>query len=1116
MTERSGTSLLQKLDAFIRKYYTNRIIRGLLYSSGLILAFFLAVSVLEGIGRFNSGLRTFLFWGFLTASLFLLARHVILPLLGLFRLGKTLSYNDASRIVGNHFPEVRDKLINTLQLQERHGVTGSDSLLLASIEQRTRELSPVPFTSAIDFSENKRYLIYVIPPVLMIGVILLVAPALITESTDRLIRHNVEIVPLAPFSLEPVNERMAVAEREDFTLRVDADGSSIPEKVYIEMGGARFRLLNDSKRSFSYTFRNVDQPQRFRLYADGFYFGPYELDVLPKPVLVNFNLELDFPRYTGLTTESLRNTGDITVPEGTEVNWLFNARNTSELRLFLEDSLRVLEPSTGGNFTATARVRKSSSYGVTPVNELVGAVDSMAYRITVIPDRHPSIRIREERDSVLRSHIFFTGDVQDDYGFKRLTFNYAFTASDREDRKLETYTKVDLPKPSGTADRFMHYWALDELGLTAGEQITYYFEVWDNDGVNGSKSTRSLSMVFAAPSTKELREERNQSSEEIKDKLEQSLDDVKSLKDELEELRKDLLQKEEVGWQEKEKLEQILEKQKNIQNRIDQAQQQNEQKNKQQQSLEKQPNENVMQKQEQLQKLMEQVMSDELKQLYDEIQKLMEEMNKDALQQDLEQMKLSTEDLEKELDRALEQFKQLEWEQKMLDTIDQLKELSEKQEELSEKSQDSKADSEELKKEQDQLNEEFEKLKEELDKLEEMNDDLENPNPMPDTEEDEQSIEEDMQKSSDELEKNKNKKASENQKNAAQKMQEMAEMMEQAMADGAEDQAEEDMDALRDLLENIIKLSFDQEDLMLDFGRVDKNDPKYVLHGQTQRKLKDDAKMVEDSLFALSKRVIQLESIVNREIGLVNHHMAKAIEDVGERRTESVRMNQQYVMTSFNNLALLLDEALQAMQQQMANQQPGQGSCNKPGGSGQSKPSAGQMKKMQEALSKQLQQMKEQMGKDGNMGKSKSGQSMSKELAEMAAKQAAIRQMMEQLGQELNKDGSGAGNELKEISKEMEKLEEDIVNKRIDRETIERQQDILIRLLKAENAERTREEDEKRKSRTGDPGLRSTPPNVEEYLRQKERETELLRTIPPSLKPYYKERVNDYFNNLER
>ena len=1116
MAQRHASTLLEKLDAFIRKYYTNRIIRGVLYSGGLILLFFLLVTLLEGIGHFSTGLRTVLFWGFVGLSGILLVLHVVIPVLRLFRMGKTLSYKEASLLVGSHFPEVKDKLLNTLQLQERHGVTGSDSLLAASIEQRTRELSPVPFTAAIDLGENRRYLKWVLPPVAVIIGLVILAPSFIGESTDRLIRYNEEIIPLAPFSLELSSGALTVAEREDYVLTVDVDGSTIPDKIFVEVGGTRFRMNADSKKAFSYTFRNVDQTQRFRLYADGFYFGPYALEVLPKPVLVNFEVVLDYPGYTGRMDEALKNTGDLTVPQGTEIRWEFNARNTSFLGFSIDDSTRRLGPGREDVFQFAYRAMQNTGYALAPFNEAVGAVDSMSYRIAVVPDRHPVIKVTEDRDSLASSQVFFTGEVQDDYGFRKLTFNYAFTASDRADRELNRYTTVTLPTPAGDFDRFMHFWSLNELQMGPGEQISYYFEVWDNDGVNGSKSTRTVNMTLAAPSQAELKEDLNKQNESIKDKLEESLDDAKDLRRELDELRKELLQKEEPGWQEKQKLEKLLEQQKQLQENLNAIQQQNEQKNQKQNQFEQQ-NERIQEKQQQLQELMEQVMSEELRKLYDEIEKLMEEMNKEMLQEELQNMELSTEDLEKELDRALEQFKQLEFEQKMTDAIDELKELAKEQEELSEKAQEPNADAEQLKQEQEELNEKFDELQKELDDLEKLNEELENPNAMPETEQQEQSIEQEMQKSSEELSKSKPKKASQNQKNASDQMQQMAEQMEQMMAQDSAEQAQEDMEALRQLLENIITLSFDQEDLMANFSAVDKNDPKFVNYGQVQRKLKDDARMVEDSLLALSKRVIQIQPIVNREIGLVNHHMGLALDDIGERRTQSMTMNQQFVMTSFNNLALLLDEALRQMQEQQAkDKKPGSGSCNNPGGSGKSKPSAGDMKKMQDALSKQLQQMKDQMGKDGNKGKSKGGQSMSQELAQMAAKQAAIRKMMDELSQELNKDGSGTGNELKEISKEMEKLEEDIVNKRINQETIERQQDIMIRLLKAEDAERTREQDERRKSQSGNQGLRSNPPGLEEYLRQKEKETELLRTIPPSLKPYYRERVNDYFNNLER
>jgi hypothetical protein len=217
-------------------------------------------------------------------------------------------------------------------------------------------------------------------------------------------------------------------------------------------------------------------------------------------------------------------------------------------------------------------------------------------------------------------------------------------------------------------------------------------------------------------------------------------------------------------------------------------------------------------------------------------------------------------------------------------------------------------------------------------------------------------------------------------------------------------------------------------------------------------------------------------------------------------------------MTSFNNLALMLDEALKQMQSQSQCNKPGSGSCNKPGGKGSKpSPSAGDMKKMQQSLAKQLEEMKKQ-GK--NQGKSGEGGQMSQQLAQMAAKQAAIRKAVEEKAAELNEDGSGNGNEMKQIAKDMEEIQKDIVNNQIDEETLRKQQDIEIRLLKAEEAERIRGQEEKRKSNEAQDYPTSNPTKYADYIRRKQQETELLKTVPPSLKPYYKEKVNSYFNKL--
>jgi hypothetical protein len=207
------------------------------------------------------------------------------------------------------------------------------------------------------------------------------------------------------------------------------------------------------------------------------------------------------------------------------------------------------------------------------------------------------------------------------------------------------------------------------------------------------------------------------------------------------------------------------------------------------------------------------------------------------------------------------------------------------------------------------------------------------------------------------------------------------------------------------------------------------------------------------------------------------------------------------------------------MQQQQAQKQPGSGNCEKPGGSGNPSPSpkAGDMKKMQQALGKKLEQMKEQMGENGNKGKvgEKAPGGMSKGLAQMAAQQAALRKMAQEKAKKLNEDGSGDGNDMQKIAEEMEEMERDLVNKQLDEATLQRQQDLITRLLEAENAERIRGEKEERTSQEGDRGLKGTPPQATEYLRKKMNELELMRTVPAELLPYYRSRVNDYFNTLE-
>lgn len=1135
----SKQDLIIKLDGFIRKYYKDRVIRGLLYSVALLVLFYLLATLLEYLGHFGTTVRTVLFWGTLSAAALVVGRFIIIPLLRLFRLGPVISYEEAAGIVGTHFAEVQDKLLNTLQL---HGMaaaqTQHSALIDAAIDQRNKELGGIPFVNAIDLRRNTRYLRYAVPPLAILLVLLLTAPSLITGPTARLLAHRSEFIPEAPFQFVLLNDTLEVGEDQDFEVVVNIEGQAIPQQVELESDGQRIPLVKLDATRFTHRFRNVQEPISFRFEAEGFRSQVFVLNTVPVPMLLDFSLAMEYPGYLGRPNETIDNTGDHSVPAGTRITWNVNARSADALDIAFDDtthSLAPIEAENGrGRFRSSRRFLQSRTYRISPRIGQRTAQEPLQYRVEVIPDLHPTIQVETRTDSTALKRLFYRGEVGDDHGFKRLLFHYRFVnGGDSVPADLRSGMK-ELPIDSrNTRQEFYHSWDLYDFSISPGDKIEHWFEVWDNDGVNGSKSARSTPQVFAAPTLKELAREEEQQGEAIKKSLKENILEAQDLQKELDKLRRELLEKTDLNWQDKQKLESVMQRQQQLQEEIQKSTEQLRESQQEQQEFRPQ-DERMLEKQRQVQELFENVLSEEMKELYRQVQELMDKLDKDKLQEQLQEMKMDQEDIEKELDRALETFKRMEVEQRAEDIVKQLEELADKQEKLAEETEGGERPQDELKKRQEELNEEMKALSEQLNELEKKNSELEEPMDIPKTDEQEQGIQEEQQKSSEQLEKKQNQKAGGAQKKAAEQMDQLAFQMKSAMQSGEQEQQEEDMDALRQLLENIVQLSFDEEALMTDMAATSTKDPRFIEQGRTQRKLRDDARVIEDSLFALSKRVPQLESIVNREMNAVNGNMDEALRYMGDARANDrskpmAADKQQHAMTSLNNLALLLDEALQQMMAQMnAQSKPGNGSCNKPGGTGSGKPGdkakMAKMKANQQSLQKQLEEMRKAMQEGKKPGerpgeKNPGGMGMpgmSQQLAQMAAQQAAIRKEMQKLAQELNKDGSGAGNPLNKLAEQMEQNEKDIVNKNITPETLRRQQEIMSRLLEHEKAERERELDQQRTSNEGKALPAADPVRYFDYQRRKAREAELLRTVPPGLKPYYRDRVNTYFGTFDR
>jgi len=482
--------LIQKLDAFIRKYYTNRLLKGGIYSLTLILGLFLVLTFVEYFAQFNTTGRTIIFYSFFVVTIYVLLQYVIIPISKLYKFGKVINHEQAAEIIGHHFIDVKDKLTNVLQLHEM--AVGLDSnLIIAGIDQKSSDLKPIPFTDAVNLKENLKYLKYASIPVLLMLLVSMFSPGMFQQTTNRLINHSTEIKAPAPFQIEIENVSLEVLKNKDFELRVRLSGSQIPNKLYINQPSGKTPFSKLDNTTFVYSFKNVQKTQTFSIYGSGFDSKNHNLKVLPNPILTHFKVSLDYPAYLAKMNETVNNNGDLTVPEGTRVKWEITTEDADQFNFMVDESLVVLEPKEQ-KVVFSKKVKRSFNYSFVPLNSFVKFGDTVNYSLQVIPDLFPTIQVTEKQDSLNEERVYFKGSIDDDYGFSRLTFNYQVLTKIDSLPNRNTLKSVEMPfNKTLTADEFFHFWNMESLNILPGDEISYYFQVWDNDGVNGRKSAKS-------------------------------------------------------------------------------------------------------------------------------------------------------------------------------------------------------------------------------------------------------------------------------------------------------------------------------------------------------------------------------------------------------------------------------------------------------------------------------------------------------------------------------------------------------------------------------------------------------------------------------------------------
>jgi len=1098
--------IFDKLERFIKKFYTNELIKGIILFIGLGLLYFIVTLLIEYFLWLPTSGRTILFWLFVVVELFLLIRFIVFPLFKLFKLQQGLNYKQASAIIGNHFSEVQDKLLNFLQLLDQNQTS---ELLAASIEQKAASFQPIPFSNAINFAKNKKFLPYTIVPILLLILFFVTGnSSVISSSFSRVVNYKTKYAPPAPFEFVVLNTSLTSQQNTDFILQVKTKGSVIPENVVIQIGSEEYFLQNTKPGFFEYTFSKLSKDVVFSLQANGLNSKEYQIKVIDVPTITDFKMILNYPSYLGKKPETIQGSGNALVPEGTIINWKINAVATDKILLKTGSQISPFALKSN-KFSITRKIVDQLNYEVITSNRKITEFEKLGYQISIIKDQFPVISVQTAPDSLKLKTKVILGQISDDHGLSKL--QVVFYPKDNP----KAIRKANLSIKKQAVDQFIYSFP-NGLVIDKGLNYEYYFEVFDNDVVNNFKSTKSAVFIHYEFTDEQKEDQQLKEQNENINSLEKSLHNQDKQMAELEKLRKINKEKSNLDFKDQKKVEDFIKRQKQ------QDEMMKEFTKKLSENLEEfNPKKQDKEKEELLRRLEEaEKQSDKTEKLLKELEELSKKLEKEELFDKADKLKQNAKNQQQNLEQLVELTKRFYVEKKAEQLADKLDKLSDKQEKLA------KSENENTAEKQSDINEAFKDIQKELQDLDQENKDLKDPLDIPNDKNEQEDVKKDLQKAADELNKQQPKKAQPKQKSAAAKMKEMSQKMAQAMDSGEMEQMQEDAKLLRQILDNLLAFSFDQERLIKTTNTAQTRSLELNKVLKKQQDLKQQFKHVDDSLFAVSSRNPRITEIILKELSDVHYNLDKTLESLADNNISKGASHQQYTLTAANRLADFLSNVQSQMNMDMQGQGQGKPKPGKGQGSGMQLPD---IIKKQEGLGEKMKDgMKpgdkpgnkpgegQKSSKDGKDGKGASGdgnQEGENGSEGNAGKVLEILKEQRQLRDALQKalEKEGMMNQGMDALQQMKEIEKQLIKKGFKNEVLQKMLNLKHELLKLETAIQQQGEDTKRQSKTNDKSFNNTAAPLSKELKEYINSVEILNRQSLPLQPNFNQKVQNYF-----
>ena len=918
--------------------------------------------------------------------------------------------------------------------------------------------------------------------------------------------------------------------------------------------------VSDSSEPYSVGLEKVSRPLQYYVSVKGVVSAQYQLTISNEPVVTRFQYRLNYPAYTQLQPQTLpANAGDIQTLFGTEV--VFTAESNKPLEkasLVFEVSgdvsLEVIGQPEQRSSTQLAEdgqiprippvprimqgsfiAQQSGNYRI-HITDIDGFTnrDPVNYTLTVFEDAVPDVSIvAPARDTVLDNTMLVELNVEatDDYGIQELQLVYRVEVEGAEEVNVPL-KRWNVEGADVRRSVFLTYtWDVDQIGIFPGETLAYYVQALDNDNVSGPNIGKSHTYTLRFPSLSELYDAVATEQEAEQRGLDELFDeqaDTTGLVDDLLDTMKTLSRKnQELTRTDENLMQQVLENQKQIEQTAQQLVEDMKETVKQMEQNQLFDAETI-EKYQELQDLMEKALSEEHKEILRKLSEAMAKQQMDEQQSSMQEANLSQEQFLQQLERAKALYEQILLQQELEAAAKQAAALAEQQKELMDTLEASTASAplSDLAQKEDRIGEEFGQLSEKLEKLgtemKELAQNSQNAPPQVERIADEilrlnqftqeYKLPEMLDATSDSLRSGQNSEALESGRGAQQTLTELAQGLDNALAFMEGANANETLTVMREAVESGLHLSHLHEEVItqtndiLTGGQSGAYIQNEVLRLQklaaNELTTAEGITQLSSKLWELGNRQIEVPPEVVWHLNASNDALSRAARALEDRQPSLAIPIQKTALADLNQAIFELLDAMAQMNQQMD-----------ASGLENMMQQLQQLAESQDQLNQMAQQLSQQMREQGQTP------GLEQMVQQLAAQQQMIREAAERLAERTEQMAQMLGS-LEDVAQEMTEVEKSLQQGRLDQDVLDRQAQILTRMLDSLKSLQKRDVGKQRKAEVAQSSsapAQEVPPLHPELL-------EIVRKLEtaPNAKEFedipfqYREQLRRYFKALSQ